>query len=127
VVLEDLYEIARGDGAAKEPPDVLLRVHVQPAAGKTQIMGRHGDALKVKVGAPPEAGRANDAVIALLADVVGVAAAAVTVESGATSRDKRLRIADVTVEDLDKLLELAIEAGGNAAGGNGRGRRGVTR
>lgn len=111
-MFEDLYEISE--------EDVLLRVHVQPGAGRTSVVGRHGDALKVKVGAPPDGGRANDALIALLAEALGVAPSTVTVDSGASSRNKRVRIAGAGKADVAKLLELAAERGtGNAGGGRG--------
>jgi uncharacterized protein len=116
-VFEGLYDIAPGG----DPPDLLLRVHVQPGAGRTAVMGRHGDALKVKVGAPPEGGRANAAVVALLASSLGVPAAQVVLESGESSRSKRFRVRGIAAEELERLLELA------AAGGNARGVRGVTR
>ena len=122
-MFDDLYEIAGEQPADRDPPDLLLRVHVQPGAGRTAVMGRHGDALKVKVGAPPEAGRANAAVVALLVDTLGVGTAQVTLESGASSRDKRLRIEGVGAGDLGRLLDLAVARGG----GNARGSRGVTR
>src|SRR5580704_2724832 len=76
-------------------PDLLLRVHVQPGAGRTAVVGRHGDALKIKVGAPPEGGRANAAVVTLLSETLGVGAAQVTLASGGSSRDKRLKIEGV--------------------------------
>jgi uncharacterized protein len=110
-VLEDLYETASGSD------DILLRVHVQPGAGRTAVMGRHGDALKVKVGAPPEGGRANEAVLGLLATTLGVPAASVTLESGASSRAKRVRIAGVSSADLERLLELAVEPPTTPGGG----------
>jgi uncharacterized protein (TIGR00251 family) len=119
-VLEDLYEIS-GSG---DPPDLLLRVHVQPGAGRTALTGRHGDALRVKVGAPPEGGRANAALVALLATTLGIAESRISIESGATSRAKRLRIVGLPAADLERLLELALAAPG---GGNARGGRGVTR
>jgi len=108
-VVSDLYEIA-GD-------DVVVRVHVQPGAGRTAVSGRHGDALKVKVGAPPQGGRANDAVVALLAEVLGVAASAVTIVGGATSRSKRLKVSGVAPADVERRLELALT--GNSGGGRG--------
>jgi uncharacterized protein (TIGR00251 family) len=113
-VLEGLYDIAAGG-------DVLLRVHVQPGAGRSAVMGRHGDALKIKVGAPPQGGRANAAVVSLLATSLGIPEARVVVESGASSRSKRVRISGVPVAELDRLLELA------AAAGNAKGSGGVTR
>ncbi len=108
-MFEDLYDIA-GD-------DVIVRVHVQPGAGRNAIVGRHGDALKVKVGAPPADGRANAAVLALLAKSLGVAPAQVTLESRPSSRSKRIRVAGITGPEVDRLLELAV--GGNASGGRG--------
>jgi len=119
-VLDDLYEIS-GSG---DPPDLLLRVHVQPGAGRTAVTGRHGDALRVKVGAPPEGGRANDALVALLAGILGIAASRIGIESGAASRAKRVRITGMAGSELERLLELALAAPG---GGNARGGRGVTR
>ena len=114
-MFEDLYETAGSD--------VLLRVHVQPGAGRTTIVGRHGDALKVKVGAPPSGGRANEALVALLAAALGVAPSTVTVESGASSRAKRVRVKDAGTIDVGKLLELAVERdAGNSGGGRGVGR-----
>ena len=111
-MVSDLYDVS-GD-------DVVVRVHVHPGAGRTTVDGRHGDALKVRVGAPPQGGRANTAVIGLVAEVLGVPAANVTIVSGATSRSKRVRVTGLPIADLDRRLELAIA--GNAGGG-----RGVTR
>ncbi|HXR53824.1 MAG TPA: DUF167 domain-containing protein [Acidimicrobiales bacterium] len=117
---DDLYEIS-GSG---DPPDLLLRVHVQPGAGRTAVTGRHGDALRVKVGAPPEGGRANAALVALLATTLGIAPSRISIESGETSRAKRLRIVGLPAADLERLLELALASPG---GGNARGGHGVTR
>jgi uncharacterized protein (TIGR00251 family) len=72
--------------------DVLLTVHVQPGAKRPGVAGRHGDALKLRVTAPPTGGRANAAVIALVAELLAVPPATVTLVSGAASRRKRLRI-----------------------------------
>ncbi len=112
-VLADLFDVS-GD-------DVVLRVHVQPGAGKSAVSGRHGNALKVKVGAPPEGGRANIAVLALLADVLGVPQASLSLEGGAASRSKRVRVVGVAPAEMERRLELA--AAGNAGGGRGVSRR----
>ena len=89
---------------------------MQPGAGRTAVVGRHGDALKVKVGAPPEGGRANAAVVRLVADTLGIPERSVTLESGASSRTKRLRVSGLEAGDLERLLELSIAqaAGGRA-------------
>jgi uncharacterized protein YggU (UPF0235/DUF167 family) len=85
------------------------------------VQGRHGDALKVRVAAPPEKGRANDACTALVAELAGVAPTAVELTAGATSRAKRFTVRGVDVDELVRRLELALEE----ASGNARGRGSV--
>lgn len=65
-----------------------LKVKVVPGASRTEIVGRLGEALKVRVAAPPEGGQANREVVALLAARVGLPLAAVSVVSGLTSASK---------------------------------------
>jgi uncharacterized protein (TIGR00251 family) len=72
--------------------DVLISLQVQPGAARAGIVGLHGDALKVKVAAAPERGRANAAVMRLLADELGVRPSDVEVVSGHSSRRKRVRV-----------------------------------
>lgn len=96
---------------------VVIRVHVQPRAGRTAVVGRHGDALKLRVAAPPADGRANEAARALLAETFGVAASAVTLTSGATSRVKRFRVDGVEPADVETQLRRAIAAAGNPGPG----------
>ena len=72
--------------------DLLIRLHVQPRAHVAGVVGPHGDALKVKVKAPPEGGRANREIISLLAETFDVPRSAISVKSGASSRRKQVRV-----------------------------------
>ncbi len=89
---------AEADGDA-----VLVPVRAQPGASRDRIAGEHRGALKVAVTRPPERGRANDAIAAALADALGVRKGAVTLVSGATSRDKVFRIEGCTPDDVRAL------------------------
>lgn len=71
-----------------------VEVHVQPGARRSEVVGVHGDRLKVAVQAPPTEGRANTAVIELIAKRLDCRTSAVQLAAGASSRDKRLQIAD---------------------------------
>ncbi|HUW39038.1 MAG TPA: DUF167 family protein [Rhodocyclaceae bacterium] len=72
--------------------DVLLKLHIQPGAKQTEVAGMHGEALKIRLAAPPVDGRANDCLIAYLADRLAVAKRRVELVGGAASRQKRVRI-----------------------------------
>ena len=74
---------------------VVLALHVQPGAKKTEVAGLHGEALKVRLAAPPVDGKANAALIEFVAGKVGVGRTAVALVTGQGSRAKRLRIAGV--------------------------------
>jgi uncharacterized protein (TIGR00251 family) len=78
--------------------DVVLTLHVQPGAKRTEVAGVHGEALKIRLGAPPVDGKANDCLIAYLAERFGMPKSRVVLESGMTSRSKRVRIVGVDVE-----------------------------
>jgi uncharacterized protein (TIGR00251 family) len=71
---------------------VTLRLHIQPGAKKTEVIGLHGEALKIRLAAPPVDGKANACLIGFLADRLGVAKASVSLVSGESSRAKRVRI-----------------------------------
>lgn len=107
--VSDLFE-ARDD-------HVVINVHVQPCAGRSAVVGRHGDALKVRVAAPPADGRANEAARSLLAETFGVGPSAVVLVSGAASRVKRFRVDGVEAADVEARLRRAIAAAGNPGPG----------
>ena len=84
---------------------VLLSVKVVPGASRTRYMGVHGGAVRVAVAAPPEKGKANQAVIALLADLLSVKKRDVTVVSGHAAPLKTIRIAGITPASVLAALE----------------------
>ena len=77
-------------------PVLRVGVHVQPRASRSEIVGVHGAALKVRLQAPPVEGAANDALVTLLAERLGVPRRSVRVVSGATSRTKTVEIEGTT-------------------------------
>ena len=87
---------------------VILDVHVQPGGSRDGVVGRHGDALKVKVSAPPEGGRANAAVCRLLADAFGVSPSSVQVVAGARGRSKRIRFDGLDLDRATDVLERLL-------------------
>jgi hypothetical protein len=89
--------------------DVVLTVHVQPGAARAGVVGRHGDALKVKVAAAPERGRANDALARLLAAELGLRRSDVEVVSGHGSRRKQVRLRGA---DPRRVADWLATAGG---------------
>jgi uncharacterized protein (TIGR00251 family) len=82
---------------------VRVAVHVQPRASRSEIIGQHGAALKVRLQAPPVDGAANEALVRLLADSLGVPQRSVRVVAGATSRAKTVEV-DGTTEDAVRAL-----------------------
>jgi hypothetical protein len=73
-------------------PDLVLAIHVQPKSSCDAIAGIYGDCLKVKITAPPVAGKANDHLVRFLARLFGVPRRRVVLVSGQGSRSKRIRI-----------------------------------
>ena len=92
--------------------DVLFSVRVTPKAKRVALSGVHDGAVKAAVTEPPEKGKANAAVIALVARALGVPKRSVTIEGAATSRVKRIRVGDMTrALLLHRLRELgAVES-----------------
>jgi uncharacterized protein (TIGR00251 family) len=71
---------------------LVLSIHAQPGAKRTEVAGLHGDALKIRVAAPALEDRANAALIEFIAEKLGVAKRDVSLLSGAKSREKRFEI-----------------------------------
>ena len=83
---------------------VVLAVRVIPRARKTEIAGIRDDALLVRLTAPPVEGAANDALVSLLAETLGVARRAIRIVAGAHGRQKRVAIAGVTAADVHRAF-----------------------
>lgn len=86
-----------------------LTLRVSPGAARPGIIGRHGDGWKVRVAAAPEDGKANAAVIRLLADTVGVPARDVAILTGHASRDKTVELTGIDERETERRL---VEASG---------------
>jgi uncharacterized protein (TIGR00251 family) len=110
-VIDDCFESSGDD-------EVVLRVHVQPGSGRSAMVGKHGNALKVRVAAPPVGGRANEALLALVAQTLGLKGEQVTLLSGESSRTKRVKITGLDTDGVRQLLDDAVAAG-NAGPGRG--------
>lgn len=92
-----------------EPRVARLRLRVAPGARRSRVVGRHGDAWKVRVTAPPERGRANEEVVELLARSLDVARPDVRVVAGVTSRDKVVELSGLTLDEVERRLTAAGE------------------
>lgn len=90
----------------RRAPDggVTLTLHVQPGAKRTEFAGLHGDALKLRLAAPPVDGKANASLLAFIADQLGVSKSQVRLVSGETSRHKILRIDTQDAECICRVL-----------------------
>jgi len=95
---------AQRPGAAWSGADLLISVHAQPGARRTEVSGLHGGALKVRVQARPVEGAANAALLAFFAEAFGVPRRQVELVSGDTSREKRVRIATPERSRADRVL-----------------------
>lgn len=82
------------------PDGIEIRVKVVPGASRSRIAGVLGDALKVQVAAPPEKGKANDAVMAILAKAIHCARSDVLLIAGATSPRKTFLVRGMPIEDV---------------------------
>ena len=95
---------------AKQPgPMKNFPVKVQPKASRDQVVGYRDGVLQLRVTAPPDKGRANAAVVALLADALGVAKSRVRIVRGQSSRDKVVTVESLTPEDVRGILETGVD------------------
>ena len=92
-----------------EASTTRLRVRVSPGARKTEVVGRHGEAWKLRVAAPPAGGKANEAVLGLLAKILAVPRARVALVAGHSRRDKVVELVGIDPAETDRRLASAGE------------------
>ena len=80
-------------------------VTVSPGASRTELAGRHGEGWKARIAAPPERGRANEALLALLAEKLGLPRSRLTVVAGQTSRRKIVEVAGLDLDEIACRLD----------------------
>ncbi|PJA79356.1 MAG: YggU family protein [Nitrospirae bacterium CG_4_9_14_3_um_filter_51_5] len=83
---------------------VEIRIHLQPRASKTEIVGLHGEALKIRIASPPVDGQANAELCRYLARCLGVPQQSVQLISGVSSRQKRVFIPGKTLAEIGAVL-----------------------
>jgi uncharacterized protein (TIGR00251 family) len=93
-----LIEIKEQEGA------VTLRIRVQPRASRTALAGEHAGAIKLKIAAPPVDGKANEQCRRFLAKLLDVSAGSVEIIAGDSSRDKVIRIHNISADRVREAL-----------------------
>jgi uncharacterized protein (TIGR00251 family) len=83
-----------------------IAFQVQPRAKRTEVVGWHDDAIKIRLRAPPVDGAANDELVRFLAKQTGVPRSAITIVSGRTSRKKRISLEGVTESEVLRAFGL---------------------
>ncbi len=85
-------------------PSTRVRLRVSPGARSSELVGRHGEAWKVRVAAPPEGGRANEAVLDLLAERLALPRRSLSIVSGHTAREKVVRMEGIDRAEGERRL-----------------------
>jgi uncharacterized protein (TIGR00251 family) len=87
------------------PGGVRIQLHVQPGASTSEVVGLHGDRIRLRIQSPPIDGRANEAVLQWIAERLGVPRRAVTLVRGEKSRAKTVDVRGVTVSAAEAALQ----------------------
>jgi hypothetical protein len=89
----------------KETADgVILQVHVVPRSAKSEVAGVQGDALKLRIAAPPVEGQANKECIRFLSDILGIRKKQVIIVGGSKSKNKTIAIEGIRKKDIEALI-----------------------
>jgi uncharacterized protein (TIGR00251 family) len=84
---------------------VTLTIKIVPRAQKNQIAGIEGDALKIRLNAPPVEGKANDALVEFLAKTLGIARAQIEIVAGHTARRKIVRVRGISAREVEARMK----------------------
>ena len=95
----------------EQPQSVLLQVSVVPNAKRTEVVGLHAGALRVRLAAPPVDGKANDCLTAWVADELGLPKRGVSLLRGASSRIKQLEVS-VPLPQVERWVRACLAAAG---------------
>jgi uncharacterized protein (TIGR00251 family) len=95
---------------ADTPDGCTLTLRIHPGARRNSVTGTHDNALKISLTTPPTDGRANDALIAFLAEQLRLPQARIALLSGLTSRSKTVRITGLNAEEVRALLSPNLPA-----------------
>ena len=87
-----------------------IGVTVSPGAARTELVGRHGDGWKARVAAPPERGRANDALVELLAGALDVPRSSIRVVSGLAAKAKVVEVDALTAAEVERRLTRSLSS-----------------
>ena len=99
-------------GQSRPPgPSARIGLRVSPGAAQSEIVGRYGEGWKVRVAAQPERGRANEALLGLLADALAVPSARLRLVAGHGARDKIVEVEGMTAAEADRLLSAKRRKG----------------
>ena len=90
------------------PRGASFAVRVQPRARKNAVLGEIGEALKIALTAPPVEGRANEACLSFLAELLKVPRSSVTIAAGESSRNKMIRVAGISAAEIAGRLQTAV-------------------
>lgn len=95
-----------------ENDKILFQVHVQPRASRNEVVGVYGTAIKVRLQAPPVEGRANAALIAFLAQRLGLRERDIEIISGHSGHNKRIAVHGLTADEVGARLDIQTGPGG---------------
>ena len=89
---------------------IFLKIHLLPRASRDEICGLHGDAIKIRVTAPPVEGKANQALQRFIAEKLNLSSSQVEIIAGQHSREKLLQITGISRAEVEKALGILLPA-----------------